>query len=450
MRKRNGFAAVAIFATLTLIAAACKSNNAGGGTSGTSGGKVDCNTVQFGCVTYASGEPIRIGTLLAISGSVATLGNDSLHGVQLAIDDLDGKFDGTPGQIDGHDVQIQSEDDGCSKTGGQQGATKLAADPTILFVVGTSCSSAAEGVADKILSDKGVILISPSNTAAGLTAPDQHQAFYLRTAQNDAIQAKVVADFVGQELGYTKAATIHDESPYAAGLTGGFKTFFEQEGGTVTDEEAFTTIAGGGSSDFKPLLTSIAQTHPQLIYFPDFNPECALIAKQAAEIPQLEGVALMGSDGCNASTFFNQAGDAANGVYLSSPIPSPGATESNQLKDFLAAYQQQYGKPTAAFNTNAFDAFNIVAQAIEKVAIKNSDGSLTIPREALKDAVFQTKDYPGLSGSLTCISTGDCQSTAAVSIGVYKSPDVPTNPNAPSENPIYHEQLTLGEALGTG
>src|SRR5919201_6302586 len=136
MRKRNGFAVVAMFATLTLIAAACKSNNAGGGTSGTSGGKVDCNTVQFGCVTYASGEPIRIGTLLAIAGSVATLGNDSYHGVQLAIDHLDGKFDGTPGQIDGHDVQLQPEDDGCSKTGGQQGARKLAADPPILLVVG--------------------------------------------------------------------------------------------------------------------------------------------------------------------------------------------------------------------------------------------------------------------------------------------------------------------------
>src|SRR5919198_777666 len=112
MRKRNGFAAVAMFATLTLIAAACKSNNAGGGTSGASGGKVDCNTVQFGCVTYASGEPIRIGTLLAISY-------------------LDGKFDGTPGQIEGPDVQNQSEDDEGSKTCGQQGATKLAADPTI-------------------------------------------------------------------------------------------------------------------------------------------------------------------------------------------------------------------------------------------------------------------------------------------------------------------------------
>ena len=446
MRRPSWFAVVTVLGALSLVAAGCAKEEGGGGGGG--GGAVDCNTVEFGCVTYAAGAPIRVGTLLAISGSVATLGLDSQHGVSLAIDYLDGKFDGTPGQLLGHPVQLDNEDDLCSKQGGQTGGTKLASDPTILFVVGTSCSSSALGVADKLLGDKGIILISPSNTAAGLTAPDQHNPFYMRTAQNDAIQAKVVSDFVYTKLGFTKAATIHDESPYAAGLTGGFKTFFEQAGGTVTDEEAFTTIAGGGSSDFKPLLTSIAQTKPQLIYSPDFNPECALIAKQAADIPQLKGVKLMGSDGCNASTFFDQAGAAANGVYLSSPIPSPGASTSGLLDQFNAAYKDQFGKQTAPFNANAFDAFNVVAAAVKKVAIENSDGSVSIPRVALKDAVFQTKEYAGLTGTLTCISTGDCQAPLAVNIGVYLSPDVPTN--KPGTKPIFSETITLEQALGTG
>src|SRR5439155_6608869 len=235
MRKSKWLAAAALVGALTVVAAACGNNNTPSG-GGTSAGADPCASDQFGCVKYAAGAPIRIGTLLAISGDVATLGTDSLNGVKLAIDHLDGKFDATPGQLLGHDVEIQSEDDLCSKDGGQTGGTKLASDPTILSVIGTSCSSSALGVADKILGDKGIILISPSNTAAGLTAPDQHNPFYMRTAQNDAIQAKVVSDFVYTKLGFTKAATIHDESPYAAGLTGGFKTFFEQAGGTVTDE----------------------------------------------------------------------------------------------------------------------------------------------------------------------------------------------------------------------
>ena len=64
------------------------------------------------------------------------------------------------------------------------------------------------------------------------------------------------------------------------------------------NEEAYTT----GETDFKPTLTAMAQTGPQLIYLPDFNPECGLMAKQAPAVPQLANVKLMGSDGCNAST----------------------------------------------------------------------------------------------------------------------------------------------------
>jgi branched-chain amino acid transport system substrate-binding protein len=443
MRKSKTLAVIALFGALMLTAAACSKSKTTTGGGATGGDK--CASDQFGCVTIKAGDPIRFASLLAISGDVATLGVDSDNGIELAIDYLDGNFDAKPGQLLGHDVTLQKEDDLCSKDGGQAGATKLAADPTVVAVVGTSCSSSALGVADKILGDKGILLVSPSNTAAGLTDPASHNPFYLRTAQNDAIQAKVVADFVATKLSLTKAATIHDQSPYAAGLTSGFKTFFEAQGGTVTAEEAITT----GDTDFKPLLTSIAQTGPQLIYLPDFNPECGLIAKQAKDIPDLANVALMGSDGCNASTFFDQAGDAGNGFYLSSPIAAPGATTSGLLDQYNAAYKAQFGNPTASFNSNSFDAFNIIAEAIKKAAIKNSDGSISIPRSALKDAIYQTKDYQGITGPLTCISTGDCQSQSAVNIGVYQSPDAPTNPKTPDAKAIFNETFTLSQALGT-
>jgi branched-chain amino acid transport system substrate-binding protein len=444
MRKPRWFAVVTLLGALSLVAAGCASDEGGGGGGG-GGGGVDCNTVEFGCVTYGPGEPIRVGTLLAISGDVATLGNDSLAGVELAVDYLDGKFDATPGQLVGHDVEIDSQDDLCAKEGGQSGGTKLASDPTIAWVVGTSCSSSAFGVADKILGDKGIILISPSNTAAGLTDPATHNPFYLRTAQNDAIQAKVVADFVFTKLGIKNAATIHDESPYAEGLTSGFKTFFEDLGGTVSVEEAIQST----DSDFKPLLISMSQSKPELIYAPDFNPACALIAKQMLEVQGLKSVKFMGSDGCAASTFFDQAGSAAEGTYMSFPLPSPGGTTSALIKEYNKAYTDQFGEQTAAFNTNAFDAFNIVAAAVKKVAIEGDDGSVSIPRLALKDAVYQTKVYQGLTGTLTCIPTGDCQSQAAVNIGVFLLPDLPIEGGNPDAKPIFNEQLTLTEALGT-
>ncbi len=104
---------------------------------------------------------------------------------------------------------LSNEDDLCSADGGQAGGTALAADPEIVAVIGTSCSSAALGVADTILGDKGIILLSPSNTNPGLTAEGTHQPFYLRTAHNDKIQGAIVSDFVYGDSGHHDGS--HDQ-----------------------------------------------------------------------------------------------------------------------------------------------------------------------------------------------------------------------------------------------
>src|SRR3972149_1473328 len=134
----------------------------------------------------------------------------------------------------GHAAEPQREGDGCSAEGGQAGATALVADPSIVAVIGTSCSSAALGVADTITSDAGYLLLSPSNTNPGLTSEEAHQPLYARPAHNDRIQGAISAEFVYNELGITSAATINDESPYADGLAAAFRPNFEALGGTVT------------------------------------------------------------------------------------------------------------------------------------------------------------------------------------------------------------------------
>ena len=54
--------------------------------------------------------------------------------------------------------------------------------------------------------------------------------------------------------------------------------------------------------------------------------------------------------------------------------------------------------PISIFHAHAYDAFNMVKAAIEKVAIQQSDGTLLIPRQALRDAMYATADFQGLTG----------------------------------------------------
>lgn len=445
MTHRRVLRLLALVTLLSVVGAACASgDDTGGGDTGgaTDGatGAVDCASDAFGCLEVAAGEPITIGTLLAISGDTASLGLDSQAGAQLAIDYLDGTLDQANGQLLGHDVQLQNEDDGCSADGGQAGGTALAADPTILAVIGTSCSSAALGVADKIFSDKGILLISPSNTNPALTSAEAHQPFYLRTAHNDKIQGAIVSDFVYTDQGITTAATINDESPYADGLAAAFRDNFEAAGGTITAVEAIKS----DDTDFGALLEGIANGNPGALYFPDFNPACALIAQQAADI--MPDTLLIGSDGCLATDFLETAGDAANGVFASSPDLSVFANGDFYKNQFLPAYQELVGTPpTSVFHAHSFDAMNILFDAVEAVAVQNDDGSLTIPRTALRDAIFATSGYQGVTGVITCNELGDCATD--VTIGIFEAPGWPVEGGDPNAKSIFSETKSLDQVI---
>ncbi|MFM8944663.1 MAG: branched-chain amino acid ABC transporter substrate-binding protein [Actinomycetota bacterium] len=438
MTKRSWLALVSLFGVLSLVGAACASSSGEGDGGGGGGGEDVCAADQFGCVQIAAGAPIQLGTLQAISGDVASLGQDQVNGVILAVDYLDGAFDGVGGQLLGHDIELQGEDDLCSAEGGQAGATALAANDQIVGVIGSSCSSAALGVADTILGDKGILLISGSNTNPGLTSEERHQPFYFRTAHNDKIQGAIVAEFALGELGAMTAATINDESPYADGLAAAFRDNFEAGGGTITAVEAINSA----DTDFGPLLTSIAEGNPDVLYFPDFNPACALIAQQAKDI--LPDTALIGSDGCLASTFLETAGDAADGVYASSPDLSAFSSNAFYSGEFLPAYESAFGTaPTSVFHAHAFDASNILFAAIQAVAVENADGSLSIPRTALRDALAATSGYQGITGTITCSPLGDCATD--VTIGIFEAPAWPVEGGSADAASVYSDTKSLAD-----
>jgi branched-chain amino acid transport system substrate-binding protein len=295
-------------------------------------------------------------------------------------------------------------------------------------------------VADRILSERGIAVISPSNTNPNLTAEGTHFPFYLRTAHNDKVQGAAVASFLFDELGLETMATIHDESPYANALAAVARAVFENKGGTITAVEQVNSA----DTDMRPVLTTIAGGSPDVLYFPDFQQVCGLIATQAKEVSGLENTRLIGSDGCGGTTFADVAGEAANGMFIS----GPDLTGFQQLPfyqdELLPAYEEQFGSgPTALFHAHSFDAFNVLAEAIPKVAIEDGD-TLLIPRTALKDALLGTSGFEGVTGTITCIELGDC--AAEIPIGVYEIPTDPFVGGDATAAPVFSMSLTLAEA----
>jgi branched-chain amino acid transport system substrate-binding protein len=362
----------------------------------------------IGVIKIKAGEPIHIACWMVVAGPDASLGTDTKRGVEIAIDDKGGKVLGYP-------IKLTVQDTGCNAEGGQAAATKLAADPTIVAAIGSNCSSEARPGAP-ILWKAGIATVSPSNTAPYLTDPKRGAEYdgYLRTAHNDKIQGAVAAEFAFKQLKVKRAATIHDGSVYAEQLQGVFAETFKKLGGTITAQEAVSPT----DTDMRPVLTKIATGKPEFIYFPIFIAAGGHIARQAKEVSGTEKTNLMGADGIFSPDFYKAAGDAAIGMYHSSPDFSAFGAG---YKTFLEKHQKKYGeKPIAPFHAHGYDAAMMILAAIEKVAKKAPDGTLYVGRKALRDALYATKNFKGLTGNVTCGPTGDC---ADPRIAVYKTTD---------------------------
>jgi branched-chain amino acid transport system substrate-binding protein len=360
---------------------------------------------EFGCVTIAPDDPVRVAYMFVISGPDESLGTDTARGVEMAAEDY--------GQLLGHDIEIVGEDSQCNAEGGQTAATKLAADESIVGIVGTNCSSAARA-AIPVVCEANIPMVSPSNTAPDLTDPERPEDYdcYLRTAHNDLVQGAAAADFAYEYLGVTQAATIHDGSIYADQLQQVMAERFKELGGTITAQEATEPTA----TEMGSMLSRIAATDPEFIYYPIFIAAGGHITSQARETPGLEEIPLMGADGMFSPDYLEAAGDAVVGFYWSSP--DFGAFGSG-YQDFLARHEEKYGEPPIApFHGHAYDAAMLIFRAIEQVAEQEDDGTLHVGRKALRDALFATDNYAGLTGNLTCNEYGDC---ADPKIAVYEA-----------------------------
>ncbi|MEX0787814.1 MAG: branched-chain amino acid ABC transporter substrate-binding protein [Anaerolineales bacterium] len=356
----------------------------------------------LGCVDVAPGDPIRIAGIETISGATAFLGTTNANGARLAFAEINNEWEG-------HPIEYTVEDSFCNAEGGQAAGAKVSSDPTVIAVIGTTCSGEARAAMPQIAA-AGRSMISASNTNPDLTNPDHpdHHAGYFRTAHNDLFQGRVAAEFAYNELGLRSAATVHDGSPYAESLQEVFANTFVELGGTITSQEAVNV----GDTDMKPVLTSIAADSPEIIYFPIFEPEGDFMAAQKCEVAGLESTVMMGADGLLTSGFAPASGDCAVGMYMSGPYVSGDAYAA-----FLDAYNAAYGEgPAAGFAGHAYDAAKIILAALQSVAVVDSDGTVHVGLQALRDAMGATANFQGLTGALTCDENGDCATGAALAV----------------------------------
>ena len=366
-------------------------------------------------VVVAPDEPIEVRTLISLTGE-STLGESLRASMELAVDHF--------GPVHGHEVELGPVVDGmCNPDEGRAGAERIAAEPQVLGVVGTSCSSSSVA-AMPVLSGAGLVMISPAATSPVLTSDlrgnpgsDYHPGFF-RVSNNDLYQVQAVAGFAYDELGLRRMVTMHDGDVYTTTATRVFEAMFTERGGEV----AFIGAVEKGQTDMTGLLAELAAAEPDGIFMPLFRAESEHFIPQLRAFEELEVIS--GSSALVADVL---ALPESAGVYFAGPPSREGSnvngatdmTVDEALADFEAAYPE-FAHVTPYW-AHAYDATTLLLAAIERAAIREDgspltrllgiadEGTLLIGRNALRRAMREvSEDFSGLTGELACDEFGDC------------------------------------------
>ncbi|MBD0372602.1 MAG: ABC transporter substrate-binding protein [Pyrinomonadaceae bacterium] len=321
--------------------------------------------------------PIKIGVYADLTGQTSSFGQSTKNGIQMAADEIN-----KAGGINGRQIQLVVEDDQGLPAQAATVVTKLINQDKVHAVLGEVASSNSLAAAPKAQEAK-IPMITPSSTNPKVT---QVGDYIFRVCFIDPFQGEVMAKFAINTLKAKTAAVLTDvNSDYSRGLDQFFTEKFTKMGGRIVERQSYTQT----DQDFSGQLTAIRSANPDVIYVPGYYGQVGVIAKQAKQL----GIKapLLGGDGWDAPQLFQLGGDALNGSYFSNHYsyedPRP------EVKTFVDAYRARYNVIPDAIAALAYDAMKVLADSIRRAG--STDG------QKLRDAIAQTTNYPGVTGTIS-------------------------------------------------
>ena len=344
---------------------------------------------------WAAQKTIKIGINAPITGDIPKVGEGSKYAAEMWLEDIKAAGGLDVGGVK-YDVEVIIEDNESKPESAAKAATKLITEDEVLAIVGPQ-SSAQAIPAGEMANNFGTPMISPWSTNPDTT---KDRPFVFRGCFLDPFQGPVVANFIKDEFGFTKAAVLYDvASDYPKGLAEVFKAAWEKNNGpgSVVAFESFTTK----DADFSSQLTNIINSGAEVLFTPQYYNEVALIVQQAHELGWKNPI--VGSDSWGSAETVKLCGEECYGLFFSTHYAAAGATGAT--KAFIDRYNQKYGYVPDDVGALTWDSLRIVQAAIQGTG--GLSGDLKKDREAVKDAMANIKEFDGITGKMTFTPDGD-------------------------------------------
>lgn len=367
----------------------------------------------------AGGDTLTIYSSLPLQGASRPIGTAIVDGIELAVQQADG-------EVAGMEINYVSLDDSTAQAGSwtpeaeSANARRAVQDDSAIAYVGTFNSGAA-AVAIPILNEAGMAMVSPGNTAVGLTSdeagaeegePEKYYPLgernYARIVPKDTVQGAALAT-VMEEDGCGTVGILHDKEVYGAGLARNVESSVSELGLDVAVNAGIDPRA----PNYRSVAADLNSAGVDCFLFSGItaNGAVQLFKDVGAALPDAQ---LYGPDGVAESSFTN-AGEGGLPADIADRTQVTVATLAPEEyppdgRQFFEDYEEEYGEedpnPYAIYG---YEAMNLVLDAIER-ADDPTD------RAAVIEAVFATENRESVIGDYSIDENGD---TTLTDYGVY-------------------------------
>jgi branched-chain amino acid transport system substrate-binding protein len=259
----------------------------------------------------------------------------------------------------------------------------------VLGVIG-HLNSGQTLAAMEVYKDLPLVIITPTASEVSLTQKGYDNFF--RVNANDTTQARVDARFIVEELGARRVAVVYNDDPYGQGL--GQLMAAELQG--LGAEVAISLQVAVEQSTFAAEVPQIVAANPDAVFYGGYEVEAPYLRLELVEAGL--GIPFLASDGAFLAATIDEAGNAAEGMYVSAFGPQPGAAvDATWIREYQAV---EYRNPDT-YSINGFAALEVMAQGVRQA------GSLDAAQVA--NAIRSLRSIETPMGALSFDSEGDLQ-----------------------------------------
>jgi branched-chain amino acid transport system substrate-binding protein len=340
-------------------------------------------------------ERVRIGAFMSLTGDTAQYGISALNGYRMAVEEAN-----ATGGAGGRRVELIVQDTRSDAVETEVVVERLVREVKVHALLGEIVSSRSLAAA-RVAQREGVPMLTPSATSPEVTAVG---SYVFRSCYTDTFQGAAIAHFATGQLGARRAAFLVDrDQRYSIELARIIREDFIRHGGEVVAEQEYSE----GAADFSVQVAEIGAAKPDVVFIPGYYLEAGLLARQARllgiEVP------LVGGDGWDSPRLYEIGGDALAGGFYSSHFSAEDPDP--QVQRFVADYRRLFLSTPDSFAATAYDATRVMLAAVARAP--------QLERAAIRDALAQTRDFPGVTGAVTF----DAERNAVKSIVVVRIGD---------------------------